>query len=282
MKTISEILKLSTDFLNQRGIANARRQAQELISDALDIKPMELYLAFDRPLNETELELCRKRLARRAKGEPNAYIHGQVEFHDCRINVNPSVIIPRQETGILVDKIIQTLQGENLRGKVLWDVCCGSGCIGLALKKHLPDLSVSLSDLSSDALDVARENARQNQIDVTVLQGDLLQPFQGKRADFIVCNPPYISEQEFAILDPEVRDYEPHTALLAGPTGIEFYVRLAQDLPIFLLPGGKGWFEIGAGQGEKIQQLFSPPLWKVARVEKDWAGLDRFFLLEIE
>lgn len=282
MKSLLEILKLSTQYLEQKGISNPRRQAEEVIADALGLKRMELYLQYDRPLVETELELCRSRLARRAKGEPISYIRGEVNFLECSIKVNPNVLIPRQETEILTDKIIQEIKNENLEGKVLWDVCCGSGYIGIALKKHLPQLNVILSDISRPALELARENAKLNNVDVQCLEGDLLTPFKGQRTHYFICNPPYIAEHEFEHLDPEVRNFEPKIALISGPTGFEFYQRLALELPSHLNPHGKAWFEIGKGQGEPIQKIFSSFPWKTCRFEKDWAGHDRFFFLEME
>lgn len=282
MKTVLEILNLSMEYLQQKGVHNPRRQAEDLVSDALNISRLQLYTDFERPLTEPELNLCRTRLVRRGKGEPLQYIRGEVEFLECTIKVTPAVLIPRQETEILVDKIIGRLKEQELEGKILWDVCCGSGCIGIALKKKFPALRVVLSDLSSEALQVARDNARENAVDVSFVQGDFLNPFAGKKTHFFVCNPPYVSEEEFSQLDTEVSHYEPRSALVSGKTGLEFYQRLAKELPALLEPHGIAWFEIGKGQGEALKQLFSGVPWVLSRVEKDWAGHDRFFFLEIE
>ena len=158
---------------------------------------MHLYLEFDKPLTEQELENCRAFLARRSKGEPLAYIKGKMSFYHCEINVSPDVLIPRPETEILVDRVVQTLKGENLEDKTLWDLCCGSGCLGIALKKEFSELEVVLSDISPKALQIANENARQNGVEVKIVEGDLFQPFQGKKTHFLICNPPYISQKEF-------------------------------------------------------------------------------------
>lgn len=282
MRTILEILNLSTDYLTRKGIVQPRLQAEELISQALGLKRMDLYLQFDRPLIDEELIKCRAWLQRRGQGEPLQYIHGQVEFFDCVIKVTPAVLIPRQETEILVDKVAKALAQETLAGKILWDLCCGSGYMGIALKKRFPELTVCLSDISSDALAVAAENARNNEVEVELLKGDLLAVFKDRRSDFIVCNPPYVSEKEFSTLDTEVREYEPRQALISGRTGLEFYERLARELPPYLNPGSKIWFEIGTGQGKAVQKLFQDPFWKKCRVENDWSGHERFFSLEIE
>lgn len=282
MITILEVVRLSTEYLGQKGIESPRRQAEELISDVLGIARIRLYTDFDRPLTAPELDICRERLARRGKGEPAAYINGEVEFHDCKLKVDRHVLIPRQETEILVSMIVKQLADRDLTGKTLWDLCCGSGCIGIALKKRFPDLQVTLADISADALKVAKENALLNEVEVAFAHGDLLAPFAGKKTDFIVCNPPYVSEAEYEALDPEVKNFEPKGALVGGKSGLEFYERLAKELPGYLLPGAMGWLEIGYTQGPGVKALFSGAPWKQTRVEKDWAGHDRFFFLEIE
>lgn len=282
MKSILDVLTLSSAYLKDRGIENPRRQAEDLISDALDITRVDLYVNYDRPLTDAELDLCRTRLARRAKGEPLAYIHGEVTFYGCQLLVNKNVLIPRPETEILVDKIVSQLTGHDLQGKVLWDICCGSGCLGIALQKRFPDLRVILSDLSPEALAIAKQNAERNEVSAEFRQGDLLEPFKEEKADYFVCNPPYIAEHEFSGLDKEVSQHEPKIALVSGPTGLEIYRRLAHDLPTHLSSKAKGWFEIGYSQGEAVKALFKGAVWTSARIEKDWSGHDRFFFLEAE
>lgn len=280
--TIIEILNLSADYLKQKGIAHARRQAEELLGEALGIGRMGLYLEYDRPIIDSELEKCRAWLKRRANGEPLQYIAGELDFFGCRIAVTNDVLIPRQETEILVDKIAQQIAGITYANKVLWDICCGSGCIGIALKKKFPELRVCLSDISEAALSVARLNAVKNNVDVEFFCGDLLVPFAGKKADFVVSNPPYIAENEYAGLDTEVRAYEPKMALVSGSSGIEFYERLAESLPRHLVPQGKVWLEIGDGQAASLHRLFGDSCWTKRTHELDWSGRERFFSLEIE
>lgn len=282
MQSIIDILTLSTQYLKEKGVANSRRQAEDLLCDVLKMDRLKLYLDFERPLNQEELTLCRERLSRRARGEPLQYIKGQVEFYDCLIHVNPDVLIPRQETEILVDKIVQYLNQQELKGKVLWDVCCGSGCIGIAIKKRFPELKVVLSDISKEALQIAALNAKQNEVAVELIEGDLLQPFKAKKANYVICNPPYVTESEYITLDREVRCYEPRLALVGGATGLEFYKRLADELPACLYPSAATWLEMGYQQGEAIKALFQGKEWKKSHVEKDWSGHDRFFFLENE
>lgn len=282
MKTILEILNLSIEFLNRKGFPHPRRQAQDLLSRALSIKPMDLYLLYDRPLTDSEVDKCRLWLKRRIDHEPAAYIDGKVEFFDCVFDVSPDVLIPRQETEILAGKITEHLRSEPKEGLVLWDVCTGSGCLAVSLKKKFPFLHVFGSDFSSSALKMAVKNAERNEVEVGFLEGDLFDPYKSLRADYIVCNPPYISESEYQELEVDVREFEPRMALVGGKTGLEFYDRLAKELPSYLQPGGKVWLEVGGKQGDDVYHLFSDKVWKTKRLEKDWAGWDRFFFLEIE
>ncbi len=215
---------------------------------------------------------------RRIKGEPLEYILGEVEFFDAKIAITPDVLIPRQETEILASKIAEQISGPI----VLWDVCCGAGAIGVSLKKKFPMVTVFLSDISPKALEIVQQNALMNQVEVETLLGDLFAPFSGKKADIIVCNPPYISEAEYASLDPSVRDFEPKGALIGGVDGLEFYRRLAAEAPAYINAGGKLILEIGHTQGEALIKIFSHSPWKKGILEKDWSGKDRFFFLEIQ
>jgi release factor glutamine methyltransferase len=275
MKILSEILKLSTEFLQKRGIDRPRRQVEELLSYVLKLPRIELYMQYDRPMMEPELVHLREAIKRRAEGEPWQYIAGEVEFLGCQLKVNKSVLIPRQETEILADRILKELPATPVE---IWDVCTGSGCIGIALKKKRPDCKVILSDISPEALDVARENGEQNGVEIQLLQGDLLKPFQGK-ADIIVCNPPYISEKDYAQLDKEVRGFEPKIALIGGSSGLDFYQKLAVDLPRYLNPHGKVYFEIGTGMGSQVKNLFQSPIWKTQEITQDWSSHDRYLTL---
>jgi len=274
-----------TDFANlleKKGVADPRRQAEQIIADVLNVKRTQIYLNGRRPLTEKENQMCQSAISRRAQREPPQLIKGTVEFLDCVIEVTSDVLIPRQETEILADKAIAALSTCLLQGRVLWDVCTGSGCIGIAMKKKYPDLKVVLSDISDSALALAEKNAKQNGVDVEILQGDLLRPFQERKADFIICNPPYVSLADYDLLDPEVKLFEPKIALIASSGGLAFYERLAETLPQYLNNGGKVWLEIGSNQGQAVSNLFLSPIWKQVLFEQDWAGHDRFFFLEIE
>lgn len=278
MKTVLEILTLSTEYLAKCGLKSPRKEAELLLAECFNMSRMSLYLESERPLQENEIHLFREKIKRRGKGEPSQYIHGSVDFYGLKIKVTKEVLIPRPETEILVDKIVKELLTEDLKNKVLLDLCTGTGCIGLALKKKFNDLTVYLSDLSEEALKIAKENGKG--LDVHYFHGDMFEPFSFQKFDYIVCNPPYISQDEFMLLSHEVKDFEPKEALLAGATGLEFYERLKNDLPKFLK--NKAWLEIGSTQGQRVLALFSEAPWKGVKLEKDWSEHDRFISLEIE
>ncbi len=276
MHNIRELIKLSTDFLTKRGCTDPRRSAEELLAAILKKKRMELYFDYDAPIEEKEITQYREWIKRRGDKEPLAYILGEVEFLNLKLQVTPAVLIPRQETEILASLILKELSEGP---KELWDLCTGSGCLGLAVKKGCPNIIVRLSDVSKEALAVAQANATQNNLDVDCLEGDLFAPFAGKKADVIVCNPPYVTPEEYEELEDEVRAFEPRCALVGG---LDFYRRLAADLPTYLHPNGKVFLEIGTGQGEPLMEIFDQSHWKQRRYEKDWAGHDRFFFLEYQ
>ncbi len=281
MKTLGDILNLSVGFLKEKTCQRSRRVAEEIIASVLGIKRLDIYLQFDRPMEESELQEIRQLLKRAANHEPVEYLLGKHPFYGCNLSVNSHVLIPRPETEILIDKVCAALASGPLP-KVALDLCTGSGCLGIALKKRFPEITVFLSDISKQALSVAAENAAQNSVEVELLEGDLLAPFLGKRADLLLCNPPYVSLVEYAELDPSVRCFEPQGALVGGEDGLEYYRRLSRELPEVLNPGAKVFFEMGATQGAALLSLFNAPQWKGVGVEQDWSGKDRFFFLEFE
>lgn len=277
MKTLSEVAKLSEDYLAKRGIASPKLEAEWLVTGALGLKRIHLYTEPERPIEERELAQLRLFLERRGKREPLQYLLGEVEFLGCTLQVNPSVLIPRPETEILADKIIKSLSEPT--SKVLWDIGTGSGCLGIAIKKKIPALTVILSDNSPAALSLAAQNAQKNGVQVECRLGDLLEPFKGQKAHFVVSNPPYVADKELETLQPEVKEFEPRGALVSGPTGMEFYERFSRELPSHLHDGAQIWFEMGP---PSLINLFEAPCWHDKKVEDDWSGHKRFFSLKFK
>lgn len=274
MKTLGEVLKLSIQYLKTKDPAHSRRDVELLFSHIFKIKRLDLYLNFDRPLIESELTSIREGIKRLANHEPIQYIEGRVDFFGCTIKVTRSVLIPRPETELLVDKIVKELQTQEVNGKVLLDLCSGSGCIGIAIKKKLPGLRVLLIDLSKEAIELAKENARENNVSVEYLQGNLFDPLQANKVDFLVCNPPYLSVAEYEKADLSVKNFEPKMALVGGESGLEFYKEIAKRAKEHVT--SSIWLEIGATQGIEVQKLFLDEGYQAPLVEKDLAGHDRF------
>lgn len=214
-----------------------------------------------------------EKLERAGSGEPLDYLLGEKEFFGAKIRADRRALIPRVETELLAEKVSQKVGA----GKRLLDLCCGSGCLGISLKKKRPDLEVFLSDLSKEALSLARENASLNGVDVSFLEGDLACPDE---IDAIVCNPPYIETGEIERLDPSVRDFEPWMALDGGSDGLLFYRRLAEKAPSVLSSGGFLFLEIGWNQGDAVEKIFLSDVWRVKERQVDFSGHSRFFFLE--
>lgn len=273
MHTLLPLLRLCQDHLEKCGVDRAKREGEELVASALSIKRIDLFLQYDRPLQQEEVEKIRTYLKRRSKREPLAYIEGECSFYNCSLKLTPDVLIPRPETEQMVDLLVQWYKDSpSMR---MLDLCTGSGCIGIALKSAMPQHRVCLSDLSSGALALARENAARNEVDVSCFEGDFLEPVSGHSFDLIVCNPPYVSSSEYPDLEPEVRDFEPKGALVAENGGLAFYERLIHELR---KPWPSLMFEIGATQGPSVLALFAPH--GEVSLLQDWTGRDRYIFFK--
>lgn len=257
MKTIRDVLFLSISFLQKKGIDDPRRDVERLIAHCLKMRRLDLYLHFDRPIEEDELTTIRDGLFRLAEREPIQYIEGVVPFFNILVEVSTSVLIPRPETETLVEKVCNYISREGLEESRLLDLCTGSGCIGIAIKKKFPDLQVTLSDYSVEALDVAKKNAILNEVKVEFVHSDLFTALDGRVFDCIVSNPPYVSLQEYETLDSGLIRYEPQIALLAGSDGLDYYRKIAAKCDKHLQKPGVLWLEIGASQ-KKLLLHFSP------------------------
>ena len=213
---------------------------------------------------------------RRAAHVPLQYLTHEQNFCGADIYVDERVLIPRQDTEVLVAAALDLaamLDG----APALLDLCTGSGCIPIALSRLGDFGSITAADLSADALEVAKMNAEQNGAEIRFVQSDLFEAFRKKaeRFDLITCNPPYIRSGDMAGLQPEVRDNEPSMALDGGEDGLDFYRRLAEEAGQFLNPGGCVCFEIGFDQAADVSALLENAGFKEVRVLKDLAGLDR-------
>jgi release factor glutamine methyltransferase len=271
--TVAEVLRRSTEYLAGRGSPTARLDAELLLSHGLGLSRIELYTQFDRPLRDDELAACRELVRRRGSREPVAYVIGEWSFRHLDLAVDPRVLVPRPETEILVDRCLALLDGAG-RPRLL-DVGTGSGAIALALKHELPDADVAACDVSPDALDVAAANAERLGLEVAFHRCDLLDGVPGGEFDLIASNPPYVAEGELAGLEPEVADYEPRLATVAGPDGLEVFRALLPQAAGRLAAGGHLVLECGAGQAAAVSAELDRTGYGHPAVDRDLAGIER-------
>jgi len=270
--TVLKLLKWTAEYFSGKGIDNGRLDSELLLADTLKLNRVGLYLNYDRPLTAEELTLFRKQVERRARREPLAYILGRCEFWSLPFVVTPAVLIPRPDTEVLVEEALKRLPPQ---GRVL-DVGLGSGAIAVAIAHERSDARVEGIDLSPEALAVALENAAANGVaeQVTFRQGDLF-ALNGGPYDLIVSNPPYIAAGEMPTLMPEVRDFEPSLALVAGADGLDCYRALVPAAWPQLSAGGWLLVEVGAGQSQAVQDLFSAADYCEGITVRDLGGIER-------
>jgi release factor glutamine methyltransferase len=281
--TVLHLVRWSAEYLTGKGITGGRLDAELLLAEVLGMDRLHLYLDHDRPLQPEELARFRPLLLARAQRKPLQYILGRASFREVTLRVDPRVLIPRPETEELVGVVLERVTrgaGRDLKGL---DLGTGSGAIALALALEGPFAQVVGTDVSEDALDVARANAVELGLDakVELRLGDLFEPVRPEeRFDVIVSNPPYVAETELAGLEPEVREWEPREALVSrGEEGTAITTALVEGAAGRLHPGGLLALEVGAGRAgriaEKIRTVggFGSP-----EVVRDLSRRDRFVL----
>lgn len=250
--TTLAVLDWTTQRFTEAGIAAARLEAQLLLAHVLGCSRVQLYTGFDKPLGEQELAGYRELIKRRLGGEPVAYLLGEQEFWALPFYVDSSVLVPRPDTETVIE-VARALRDPAAPCRVL-DLCTGSGAIAISLAKELPGAQVVATELSPEAVAIARRNAERNALAerVEIRAGDLFAPVAGERFDLIVSNPPYIATAVIATLAPEVRR-EPVIALDGGPDGLRFYDRICAAAPAHLLPGGALVLEHGYDQADAVR-----------------------------
>lgn len=274
-----EILKVSADHLQEKGIENARLNAEILLAHMLNLRRIDLYLNFERPLSPEEVENFRTLLKRRLQHEPLQYITQVTEFMSLPFKVERGVLIPRPETEILVETILTAVRQNRAPDEAIrvLDVGTGSGNIAVSLAKYLPEAHITAIDISAPALAQAARNAELNQVtsQITFQEADC-STFQPEQPfDIVVSNPPYISASEYRELPPEVKHYEPSQALLGGDDGLHYYHLLARRVTGLLKPGGMLAVEIGFRQGEPVSRIFQKYQLANIKIIPDLNQLDR-------
>ncbi len=277
MLTVLESIKLSTEFLTDKGIESPRINAELMLAKILSCKRLDLYLSFDRPLNESETNLYREFIRRRSKYEPLQYILGSVEFYGFEFKVDKSVLIPRPETEILVETVINSVEKNNKQN--ILDIGTGSGIIAVSLAKNLPFSSITATDSSESALVIAKENAVLNGVEeqIKFKLSDILTDvdYEGKPFDIVVSNPPYVSFEEYQKLAPELRLFEPQSALTDNNDGLNFFRVIAGSSKKLLKKGGKLFLELGQDQSAKVFDFLNEENFINISIKKDYQNIDR-------
>jgi release factor glutamine methyltransferase len=244
------------------------REARLLLCHVLGVSHAALEAHPEGKVSPADTAAFRALVARRAAGEPVAYLTGRREFYGLDFHVTPAVLIPREETELLVD-----LAREFGAARIL-DLGTGSGCLAIAVAKHLPQAEVTAVDASAAALAVARENAARHGVKVRFLQGDWFAPLGGERFDLILANPPYVAEADPHLAQGDVR-FEPRDALAAGPDGLDDIRRIVAGAPAHMAPGGRLWFEHGYDQAQAAAALLAAAGFVAVEQRADLAGILR-------
>ena len=279
--SIQRLLEWTTDYFREADSDSARLDAEVLLAEALGCQRIELYTRFAEVPPDEPLTRFRAWVKRRAAGEPVAYIVGFREFYSLRFSVTADVLIPRPETEHVVVAALEACKNYPSPVRII-DVGTGSGCIALAIASQLTsDFQMAATDLSLEALAVARSNAQQHSIEnVRFYQGDLLEalPEGSKPVHLIVSNPPYIGRCESDTVEEGVKKYEPDTALFAGEQGTELILRLVEQAPQFLLPGGKLIFEASPEVMDTCIDIVGESPLDFEKVVDDLSGLRRVLI----
>ena len=281
--TIGDILQVAADYLKKKGISNPRLSAEILLSHQLNLDRIDLYLNFDRPLTEKEVERFRLLIKRRAGREPIQYITGIQEFWSMDFSVRPGVLVPRPETEILVEQAIARIkamtESEADSPRIL-DMGTGCGVLAVSLAKELQNAEIWATDISADALATARFNAEKHGMlkRIQFLEGDLYEPVSDLKTtfDLILSNPPYVASEEYNDLPPEVRNHEPRLALDGGEEGLYFIDKIISGAPDYLRSTGWIMIEMAPNQTEKAVKLLTQMncFGKISRI-KDYSHLYR-------
>lgn len=269
MRTVKDVLALSSAYLEAKGIDTARLDAERLIGSVLGLDRLGVYLHHDRPVTPAELDAIRPLLRRRADLEPVAYILGEVGFHRVVLKTDARALMPRPETETLVEVALAALP----QGGSLLDVGTGSGAIAIAVKHERPDVAVTAVDLSDDALALARENAAFVGVDVAFGRSDLAVDVTGT-FDVVAANLPYIPDGD-PRTEPGVVRHEPHLALYGGADGLDLVRRLIGQVPERLVAGGLLVLEVSDEQGAAVAALLDEACFRDVAFHRDLRGVDR-------
>ena len=276
MWTVESVVRWAMDDFRARGISTARLDAELLVAHALATTRIQLVIDARRTLDAAELERLRDLVRRRRAHEPIAYILGAREFYGRVFRVDKRVLVPRPDTEVLVDVGLERTRNVSMSTRAL-DLCTGSGCVAITLARERPTSFVVGSDISDDALALARENAlRLGAYNVALRSGDLFSALPRTcRFDLVTSNPPYIPSGEIASLPPDIRGFEPRTAIDGGTDGLATLRRIVEGAPAGLVPGGALAVEVGEGQARAVVSMFEAAGFQGIEVRRDYGGIER-------
>lgn len=279
--TIQKLLKWVTDYFNEKKIDSPRLSAELLLSYVLQLKRIDLYTQFDKPVPKEKLDVLHELVKRASKNEPVNYITGKTEFFSIEFEISPDCLITRPETELLVESAVEFLRSRSAK-KLVCDLCTGCGCIAVAIAKNVPSVDIIATDISDAALKTAAKNIEKHNLKnrIKLLCGDLFDPIIAQldiaKFDLIVCNPPYVSSSEYQALGRNVKDYEPKIALYAGDDGLDTYRRITEKVCDFLNPDAALILEIGYSQGPAVRELLGKAgCFGEIKIEKDYQNNDR-------
>ncbi|MFD1992587.1 peptide chain release factor N(5)-glutamine methyltransferase [Paenibacillus nicotianae] len=279
-QSIREAYVEASSFLSAHQVMEPESNSRLLLEWVLGLEGTAFYMAMFEPFPYDKQSLWQEVIMRKVSGEPAQYIIGEQEFYGERFIVTPAVLIPRPETELLVEAVVkigQQLMEEQADQSpfVCADIGTGSGAIALTIARMCPTWQVYASDISPDALAVAKQNSIQQQTPILWREGNLLEPFAGQHIDILVSNPPYIPDADILALQPEVKDYEPMTALAGGPDGLGPYrIMMAQLALLPTLPKVIG-FELGIGQAQDVADMVRSAGYEHIEIVADLAGIER-------
>lgn len=293
--TTRKLMAWMTQAFTAKGIDAPRRMAEELLSHVIGCDRLRLYMDQDRPASALERSTLRDLVARALAHEPVQYLTGQEWFFGLQFHVDRRVLIPRPSTETIVEEVLQHARsqpgfggsglGHGGEGVLLADVCTGSGCIAVAILKHLAGARAVATDISPEALEVASSNARRHGVEdrIDFLQGDLVAPlleYPGTAAKgtlhYLVSNPPYIPDDEWEAVEPNVKNHEPHAALRGGVDGLDCVRSLVSDGVDLVRPGGLVLIEVAASRAKEALELARGARGlEDCRILRDVDGLDR-------
>jgi release factor glutamine methyltransferase len=281
--TIRRLLEWTTGFFTRKKVDPPRLSAEQLLAHVLGVSRIKLYTDYERVLSDEQLKSFRALVQRSGEQEPIAYLTGKAHFFNLEFEVTRDVLIPRPDTETLVEHAMQLIRGTpGWESPRVLDLCTGSGCIACAIAHHVKSATVTATELSERAAEVASKNVERLQLGgrVIVAQGDLYEPLAALPDvgpfHLILSNPPYIASGQIAKLDRSVKDYEPTMALDGGPDGLSFHRRILDGAAERLLPGGTIYLEIAYDHGDAARELITHyPQFENGRILKDYGGNER-------